>query len=111
MSAAPRLTSTVLVGAIRRLAEGQGGFATVITKGDETSGTVVLQVLEKGSFAGLFERMPVSLDESEWRRLDTEEPEIENYIARRCRTDPDLWLMELNVPEAPRLIAALATTA
>lgn len=101
----------MLAGAIRRLAEGQGGFAAVITKGDETSGSLLLQILEKGRFEGLFERMPVSLDSWEWKRLGKESPDIDDYVARRRSNDPDLWLIELDVPEAPRFVAALASTA
>lgn len=101
----------MLAGAIRRLAEEQGGFAAIVAKGDETSGALLLQILEKGSFSGIFERMPVALGASEWRRIGAEAPGAEDYVARRRRNDPDLWLIELDVPEAPRFIAALASTA
>lgn len=101
----------MLAGAIRRLAEAQGGFAAVIAKGDETSGTLLLQILEKGRFEGIFERMPVSLGGVEWQKHATDAAESDDYVVRRRRNDPDLWLMELDVPEAPRFIAALASTA
>ena len=106
----PRLTSTMLAGAIRRLAETQGGFAAVIAKGDETSGTILLQILEKGRFSGVFERMPIAVDRSEWARISVEENDLETYVDRRRRNDPDLWLIELDVPEAPRFIATLSAT-
>ncbi len=101
----------MLAGAIRRLAEGEGGFAAVVAKGDETSGSLLLQILEKGEFAGLYERAPLTLDQSQWVRLGTAEEEVGDYFSRRRRNDPDLWLIELDVPNAERFIVALASTA
>ena len=54
---ADRLTSAMLVGVLVRRAAAAGGFATVLVKGDEISGVVLVEAAEKGQFKGLFERV------------------------------------------------------
>ena len=56
--AAERLTSAMLAGALMRRAGTAGGFATVLVKGDPTSGVILVQAVEKGQEKGLFERVP-----------------------------------------------------
>ena len=41
----PRLTAHMQVGALRRMAEGAGGFAMVVKKGDATSGQILCILL------------------------------------------------------------------
>lgn len=97
------------VGAILRLAQGQGGTGAIIAKGDETSGNLLIEILERGVFRGVFERVHVDLDTNAWTRLAPDETEAGNYFERRRKSDPDIWLMELNVPDAAQLIAVLPT--
>src|SRR3546814_6065206 len=52
-----RLTSRMLTSALIRRAGQEGGFATILRKGDEVAGTILLLCLEKGTETGLFERM------------------------------------------------------
>ncbi|MFC3443175.1 DUF1491 family protein [Sphingobium rhizovicinum] len=107
--AAPRLTSAMLVGALRRRVAAEGGFATILVKGDEISGVILVQTLEKGQESGLFERVP-NLDGGyalmRCGPAPEEGPEaMTQYMARRRRSDPDLWVVELDVPEAERFAA------
>src|SRR3546814_17632222 len=52
-----RLTSRMLTSALIRRAGQEGGFATILRKGDEVAGTILLLCLDKGTETGLFERM------------------------------------------------------
>jgi len=104
-----RLASHMLVGALIRRVGQAGGFAAVLHHGDETSGSILVQCLEKGQKAGLFERVP---DFAGAYRLapcgpaaDSTAGETDDYVARRIRSDPDLWLIELDVPDGQRFAA------
>ena len=107
-----RLPAHLEVAAIRRLAEADGGFATVLAKGERDAGTIVLVVLSRGGEgARLFERLP-QLDGNriftETRRQDTEnEREFSAILDRLRERDPDLWLIEADVPDSERFIAGL----
>lgn len=106
MAADARLTSAMLVGALRRRVAAAGGFATIIVKGDEISGVILVQALEKGRLSGLFERVSNFAGGHTLMRcgpLPEEGSEaLDHYIARRRRSDPDLWIIELDIPEAER---------
>jgi len=103
-----RLTSAVLVNALVRRANREGGFAAILFKGDEISGAVLLQCLEKGRFFGLFERMPMLDGGTRWQRTGPQGAEnineIGKYLARRRANDPDLWAVELDIADAERFI-------
>lgn len=104
-----RLTSAMLVGALRRRVAAAGGFATVLAKGDEISGVILVQTLEKGQETGLFERVPNFAGGYALMRCGPSPAEgsesLSHYVTRRRRADPDLWLIELDVPEAERFAA------
>ncbi|NWK98489.1 DUF1491 domain-containing protein [Sphingobium lactosutens] len=99
----------MLVGALRRRVAAVGGFVTILAKGDEISGIILLQLLEKGQETGLLERVPNFAGGYALMRCGPspeEGPEaLDQYIARRRRSDPDLWLIELDVPEGERFAA------
>lgn len=104
-----RLASHVLVGALIRRVGQAGGFAAVLHHGDATSGSILVQCLEKGQKSGLFERIPdyqggYSLAPC-GPAADAAEKETDDYVARRLRSDPDLWLIELDVPDGQRFAA------
>jgi hypothetical protein len=103
-----RLTSAMMVGAFLRFVDQDGGFAVVASKGDPTSGAILVQLLEKGRFIGLFERLLDPSGQYLWSRSvpqDIEKKEeISEYYSRRKARDPDLWLIELDVPNAERFI-------
>lgn len=111
----PRLTSAVLASGLLRLAAERGGFAAVLAKGDPTSGAILVQMLEKGQYFGLYERLLDPSGDYSWSRSGPQdienEAEIREYFLRRKSRDPDLWLIELDVPEAERFIAETLTNA
>jgi hypothetical protein len=102
-----RLATHMLVGMLIRRVESGGGFAAVLHRGDPISGSILLQCLEKGKETGLFERVP---DFEGGYRLtpcgpgpDAEPGVAAQYIERRRQSDPDLWLIELDIADAERL--------
>lgn len=105
----PRLASSVLVGALIRSAEAQGGFGAVLARGDATAGAVALVLAEKGVAVGFLERR-LGID-ADYRWEDSGQAvdpgSIAALIARRRRADPDLWVVELDVPSAERFVAEM----
>ncbi len=111
MSAAARLPAHLEISSLIRLAQSNGGMAAVLSKGERDGGTILVVTMERGENARLFERMP-QLDGS--RRFvptkyqDSENPrDFHEYIDRRTRQDPDIWVLEVDIPDAERFIALL----
>ena len=105
-----RLTSQVLVSALLRRAESDGGFGVVLARGDPTAGAVLVVVVERGVRALLLERLLQPDGTYAWRdngRAGTDDAEFAELIARRRRYDPDLWLLELDVASAEAFAAAM----
>jgi hypothetical protein len=106
---ADRLTSALLVGVLVRRAAAAGGFATVLVKGDEISGVILIEAAERGESRGLYERVPDLAGNYHLQCCGPppeEGPEsLSQYIARRRRADPDLWIIELDIAEAERFAA------
>ncbi|MEQ5788125.1 DUF1491 family protein [Erythrobacter sp. NFXS35] len=107
-----RLPAHLEAGAIMRLAETQGGFATVLAKGERDAGTVLIVTTYRGEPSVLYERMP-AIDGSRSfvasKHEDHEnKQEFSEYLARRRRQDPDIWLIEVDIADAERFIAQLS---
>ena len=107
----PRVASSVLVGALLRKAEGEGGFGTVLAKGDSTAGAVVIILLEKGRKAAILERILQPDGRYAWQdsgvSASGNDEEAEKFLARRRKFDPDLWIIELDVASAERFTAEM----
>lgn len=108
---APRLATSVLVGALIRKAQSEGGFAAVLAKGDETAGAMLVILTEKGANPCLFERIlqpdgAYSWEMSASQAADGPE-EVPGLVARRRRFDPDLWVLELDIPSQERFAAEM----
>ena len=104
-----RLKSRFLVDLLLRRTESAGGFATVLAKGDETSGIILVQCRERGTPGPLLERRFSANGQYIWEAVGPEDADDgesrANYHERRRRADPDLWILELDIADAPRLVA------
>lgn len=104
----PRLSAHLEVGALIRRVNAEGGFATVMAKGEHDAGTILAVLTHNGANARVYERMPGFDGLREWtctRRQDPENAmEFHDYLARRKVQDPDLWVVELDVADAERFI-------
>ncbi len=106
---APRLAAGILVSALIRRAEEAGGSGMVLAKGDATAGAVLIQLAERGVAGLLLERRLDPLGAYRWSPTGPDEDsQRADYIARRRRGDPDLWVIELDVADALRLVEDVA---
>ena len=107
-----RLPAHLEVAALIRAAQGAGGFGTVIAKGERDAGTILVLTMERGGNARLWERMPRLNGQRVFEVVRTQEADkksdFDDYLARRTARDRDLWLIELDVPNAERLVAEFA---
>ncbi len=104
-----RLPARLEVAALVRAVQGEGGFASILHKGDPDRGTISLLVAERGQPQAVLERRmtadftyrwsegaPPARDQGfDWR----------TWIENQSRIDPDCWLIELDVADAQRFIA------
>lgn len=106
----PRLTAHMQIDALRRMAEGAGGFAMVLKKGDPTSGQILCILLEKGDNAVLYARQMAVDFSYQWDEVALKSDDsITEYCIRSRARDPDLWIIELDVADTAPLIAALTS--
>jgi hypothetical protein len=106
-----RLSTSVLVTSLMRRAESEGGFAAVLSKGDAAAGAVLVILNEKGRKQRILERVLQPGGTYSWQDMITQDIEDEaqftRLIGRRRSFDPDLWLIELDVPSAERFAAEM----
>lgn len=103
-----RLPTHLEIGAIRRLAESEGGTAMVIAKGDREAGSILILTLNRGSDAQYWERMPQLDGSRSWSIVPPQTVEkYEDYGAARHTQDPDLWVVEVDVADGPQFAAIL----
>jgi hypothetical protein len=105
-----RLASSVLVSALLRRAQDEGGNGAVLAKGDPTAGAIAVILAQKGRKACFLERLlgpdgRYSWDESR-QNIENEE-EFSAFLARHRKYDPDLWILELDIASAERFAAEM----
>ncbi|HEX8578456.1 MAG TPA: DUF1491 family protein [Allosphingosinicella sp.] len=104
----PRLATSVLAGALIRKVEGEGGFAAVLAKGDPTSGAILLLLTERGGPPVLLERLLKPDGSYSWALPIDDPVQVPEFVARRRRFDPDLWVLELDIPSVERFTAEMS---
>jgi hypothetical protein len=104
-----RLPAKLEVSGLVRQIESQGGFATILNSGDADGGAVVLIVSSRGRHVAALERILGISGDYEWRRTGPAESagstEVQSFLAKRTRFDPDLWVVEVDIAEPERFIA------
>ena len=107
----PRIAASILVNALIRLAEAQGGFGSVLAKGDPNAGAVAVLLVERGANPRLFERLLQPDGHYGWQEATQpslgKPGDLTALIERRRRFDPDLWLIELDIASAERFAAEM----
>jgi hypothetical protein len=89
----------------------------VLHKGDRDAGTLLLVMLERGggptALPRLWERMPQLDGTRKWTEIRLQgidsEIEINKYLTRRQRQDPDVWIVELTVADPTRFVSEMSS--
>ena len=106
---ASRLTSTILVAALVRRVQDAGGAAVIVAKGYASAGSILLICLEKGQLTAYRELLLSPGGGYRWEAVgptrDSDGPEAQEWLDRRRRRDPDLWIVELDIANAERFAA------
>ncbi|WP_375427627.1 DUF1491 family protein [uncultured Sphingomonas sp.] len=100
-----RLPTSVIASALIRRVNDAGGFATLRARGDAQGGALLLIATAQGASPKLFERgigasgtvQPINSTPT-----DDSMENIEEYWRKRRVSDPDLWIIELDGPDAER---------
>jgi hypothetical protein len=103
-----RLASKLLVNALVRRVNAEGGSAMVLARGDAEAGGILVLALERGANPHFYER---GLGRSGTPELIEAGPSAAtdesatDYWRRRRSRDPDLWVVELDIADAQRFTA------
>ena len=101
--AGARLASAVKVAALLRRVGSAGGFGTVIARGDATAGSIAIIARDRGD-TRLLEPLLGAGGGYDWREIAAGDA-IAGWVDRARRRDPDLWVIELDIPDAARFVA------
>lgn len=101
-----RLTAKIEVSALIRRVAAAGGHAMLLRRGDPDAGAILLQLADRGVFAGFLERVLGPDGHYGWRANGPKPPisseELAGFLERRVRVDPDLWIVELDIAGVER---------
>jgi len=104
-----RLPAKLEAAAFMRRIESEGGFATLIQRGDPDRGAITLLVSEKGRIAAVLERQMDASYNYRWAILSADRPfdaaVWREFLEKKRKFDPDFWAIELDVADAQRFIA------
>ena len=107
----PRPAAGLLVSALIRRIEATGGHGAVLAKGDAEAGAILLVLAERGRVTALRERSLGHDERYVWAPTGPASPEdpvvLAEYLARRRRTDPDQWIVELDHADALSIADAM----
>ena len=99
MVASMLLSTDIWVGALIRRAEIGGAFGVVARKGDPRAGAVLVKVLNRRAGAArLLAEATKGDGDRVWMQpvASTAEADLDRYIERAIRIDPDVWVVEIN---------------
>jgi hypothetical protein len=97
-----QINTDIWVYALLRRANQGGAFATVGRKGDSRGGAVLVKLVNrrKGE-AKLLAETTRADGEAFWMQpiLSNDEADLDAYIVKAARIDPDIWVVEIDDPE------------
>lgn len=103
-----RIPAKLEVSGLVRRVQAEGGFATVIAKGEADAGTIMVLTTVNGSNFRAWERMPQADGSRSWQCVRNSEAgygeDLANYLDRRKSQDSDLWIVELDIVNGERFI-------
>jgi hypothetical protein len=93
------LSTDIWVGALIRRAEAAGAFAAVLRKGDARAGAVLVKAVNRPAGSARLYAEATRMDgERIWMQPapSDQEAELDAYIERAVRVDPDVWVVEID---------------
>jgi len=85
---------------IRALIRRHDGESMVLHKGDEDAGAVLIQLIDRARNTTLLRETIDTDGTTLWERIPTPtQQDADTYIERQRRYDPDLWVIELEIPD------------
>ena len=100
-----RLAAGLKVSALMRAVMAAGGFAVVLARGDDTAGSIAVVVRGRADDEDVL-LAPMMNASGHYEHVEVARgPAIAAWSERARQRDPDLWLVELDIPDAARFIA------
>jgi hypothetical protein len=104
-----RLPAQLEAGALVRQAEAEGGFGTILKRGDPDRGALILMIARRGKHHAFLERALGHEGTYRWQQVGpasgADAAALADWSQKRVRFDEDLWLIELDIPDPQRFIA------
>jgi hypothetical protein len=109
-----RLPAQLEAAALLRQAEAEGGFGTIVKRGDPDRGALVLLITRRGEHHACLERALSPRGDYRWQAVGpsagADGASLADWSQKRVRFDEDLWLIELDIPDPERFIAETTST-
>ena len=103
-----RLAPSIEAGALLRRASAVGGFGAVLQKGDADRGTILVILLERNGPPCTLQRLLGSDGRYAWSvRHFADSAALEQHVVQARSRDPDMWVLELDIPSRERFIAEM----
>lgn len=106
-----RLTPAIEADSFLRRTADAGGYGMVLRKGDPQRGSIILQIVERGTHVAFLERQLDIGGLYRWFRVgpaaDAGQTKLKEWAEKRVKFDEDVWLIELDIPQAERFIVEL----
>ncbi len=104
-----RLPASLEATALMRRVQSEGGFATLLKKGDPDRGALLLVIRNRERHVACLERVLSIAAGYQWQSVGPAESadaqELAEFLSKRRRFDEDLWIIELDIAHPERFIA------
>jgi len=104
-----RLPAHLEAAALIRQAEAEGGFGTIVKRGDADRGAMILLIASRGEHRACLERTLGRDGKYGWQRsgpaAGADAKTLAEWSQKRLRFDEDSWLIELDIVDPERFIA------
>ena len=108
-----RLPAHLEVSGLIRRAEAEGGFGTVLNRGDPDRGVLILLLSRRGQHQACLERALSPDGSYRWQQVGPSAgaapPTLADWSQKRRRFDEDSWLIELDIADPERFIAEMTS--
>ena len=103
-----RLPAHLEAASLIRRAEADGGFGTLLKRGDPDRGSLILLLSSRGQHWACFERALSPDGSYRWQQVGptagADAGTLADWSQKRVRFDEDLWLIELDIAVPQRFI-------